>query len=134
MIILGVEITAVAFVPAAVAVTRNVVHPGLRAVSLSLCVIVRTCWAVPRDRRSSVPCQMPTDLKGIWYFCRFSPCWPRSCFLSAPSAILPMPGVLTYRGTYISLTRIGGVDQIQTLINCPDIISSGFERSGTCRC
>jgi MFS family permease len=34
-------IAAVAFVPAAVAVTQDVVHPGLRAVSLSLCVIVQ---------------------------------------------------------------------------------------------
>jgi MFS family permease len=34
-------ITAIAFVPAAVAVTQDVVHPGLRAVSLSLCVIVQ---------------------------------------------------------------------------------------------
>jgi MFS family permease len=32
---------AVAFVPAAAAVTQDVVHPGLRAVSLSLCVIVQ---------------------------------------------------------------------------------------------
>ena len=41
MVLLGVGVTAVAFVPAAVAVTQNVVHPGLRAVSLSLCVIVQ---------------------------------------------------------------------------------------------
>jgi len=34
-------IAAVAFVPAAVAVTQDVVHPGLRAVSLSLCVVVQ---------------------------------------------------------------------------------------------
>jgi MFS family permease len=33
--------TVVAFVPAAVAVTKDVVHPGLRAVSLSLNVIVQ---------------------------------------------------------------------------------------------
>ncbi len=41
LVLLGVGITAVAFVPAAVAVTQDVVHPGLRAVSLSLCVIVQ---------------------------------------------------------------------------------------------
>ena len=41
VVLLGVGITAVAFVPAAVAVTQDVVHPGLRAVSLSLCVIVQ---------------------------------------------------------------------------------------------
>jgi predicted MFS family arabinose efflux permease len=34
-------VTAVAFVPAAVAVTQDVVHPGLRAVSLSLNVIIQ---------------------------------------------------------------------------------------------
>jgi len=33
--------TVVAFVPAAAAVTQDVVHPGLRAVSYSLCVIVQ---------------------------------------------------------------------------------------------
>ena len=33
--------TAVMFVPAAVAVTQDVAHPGLRAVSLSLCVIIQ---------------------------------------------------------------------------------------------
>ena len=38
---MGAGISAVAFVPAAVAVTQDVVHPGLRAVSLSLCVIVQ---------------------------------------------------------------------------------------------
>ncbi|MEA3470716.1 MAG: MFS transporter [Thermodesulfobacteriota bacterium] len=34
-------ISAVAFVPAAAAVTQDVVHPGLRAISYSLCVIVQ---------------------------------------------------------------------------------------------
>jgi MFS family permease len=34
-------ISAVAFVPAGAAVTQDVVHPGLRAISLSLCVIVQ---------------------------------------------------------------------------------------------
>ena len=34
-------IVAVAFVPGAVAAIQDVVHPGLRAVSLSLCVIVQ---------------------------------------------------------------------------------------------
>jgi MFS family permease len=34
-------ITAVAFVPAAVSVTQDVVHPGLRAISLSICVIIQ---------------------------------------------------------------------------------------------
>jgi MFS family permease len=34
-------IAAVAFVPSGVAVTQDVVHPGLRAVSLSICVIVQ---------------------------------------------------------------------------------------------
>lgn len=33
--------SAVMFVPAAVAVTQDVVHPGLRAVSLSLCVVIQ---------------------------------------------------------------------------------------------
>jgi predicted MFS family arabinose efflux permease len=40
-LLLGAGISAVAFVPASVAVTQDVVHPGLRAVSLSLCVIVQ---------------------------------------------------------------------------------------------
>jgi MFS family permease len=40
-LLMGAGISAVAFVPAAVAVTQDVVHPGLRAVSLSLCVIVQ---------------------------------------------------------------------------------------------
>ena len=34
-------VSAIAFVPASVAVTQDVVHPGLRAISLSLCVIVQ---------------------------------------------------------------------------------------------
>jgi MFS family permease len=33
--------TAVAFVPASVAVTQDVVHPGVRAISLSICVIIQ---------------------------------------------------------------------------------------------
>ncbi len=33
--------TAIAFVPAAAAVTQDVVHPGLRAISLSICVIIQ---------------------------------------------------------------------------------------------
>jgi MFS family permease len=41
VILLAAGISAVAFVPAAVAVTQDVVHPGVRAVSLSLCVIVQ---------------------------------------------------------------------------------------------
>jgi len=41
LVLLLSGITAVAFVPAAVAVTQDVVHPGLRAISLSLCVIVQ---------------------------------------------------------------------------------------------
>jgi predicted MFS family arabinose efflux permease len=40
-LLLAVGITAVAFVPAAVAVTQDVVHPGLRAMSSSLCVIIQ---------------------------------------------------------------------------------------------
>lgn len=40
-VLLAAGIAAVAFVPAAVAVTQDVVHPGLRAVSLSLCVIIQ---------------------------------------------------------------------------------------------
>ena len=40
-VLLAVGIAAVAFVPAAVAVTQDVVHPGIRAVSLSLCVIIQ---------------------------------------------------------------------------------------------
>jgi len=40
-VLLFAGITAVAFVPAAVAVTQDVVHPGLRAVSISLCVVVQ---------------------------------------------------------------------------------------------
>ena len=40
-VLLAAGIAAVAFVPAAVAVTQDVVHPGVRAVSLSLCVIVQ---------------------------------------------------------------------------------------------
>ena len=40
-LLLAVGIAAVAFVPAAVSVTQDVVHPGLRAMSLSLCVIIQ---------------------------------------------------------------------------------------------
>jgi MFS family permease len=40
-VLLAAGIAAVSFVPAAVAVTQDVVHPGVRAVSLSLCVIVQ---------------------------------------------------------------------------------------------
>ncbi len=40
-ILLFAGIAAVAFVPGAVAVTQDVVHPGLRAISLSLCVVVQ---------------------------------------------------------------------------------------------
>ena len=39
--LLAAGITAVAFVPSGVAVTQDVVHPGLRAISLSICVIVQ---------------------------------------------------------------------------------------------
>jgi len=41
IVLLLVGISAVAFVPAGVAVTQDVVHPGLRAVSLSLNVIIQ---------------------------------------------------------------------------------------------
>ena len=41
VMLLCAGITAVAFIPAAVAVTQEVVHPGLRAMSLSICVIVQ---------------------------------------------------------------------------------------------
>lgn len=41
IMLLGVGLTIVAFVPAAVAVTQDVVHPGLRAISLSVNVIVQ---------------------------------------------------------------------------------------------
>jgi MFS family permease len=40
-VLLATGIAAVAFVPASVAVTQDVVHPGLRAVSLSLCIIIQ---------------------------------------------------------------------------------------------
>lgn len=40
-VLLAAGVAAVAFVPSAVAVTQDVVHPGVRAVSLSLCVIVQ---------------------------------------------------------------------------------------------
>lgn len=40
-VLLAAGIAAVAFVPASVAVTQDVVHPGVRAVSLSLCVIIQ---------------------------------------------------------------------------------------------
>lgn len=40
-VLLASGVAAVAFVPAAVAVTQDVVHPGLRAVSLSVCVIIQ---------------------------------------------------------------------------------------------
>lgn len=40
-LLMGAGISKVAFVPGAVAVTQDVVHPGLRAMSLSLCVIVQ---------------------------------------------------------------------------------------------
>lgn len=40
-VLLSGGIAAVAFVPASVAVTQDVVHPGIRAVSLSLCIIIQ---------------------------------------------------------------------------------------------
>jgi len=40
-VLILVGITAVAFVPSGVAVTQDVVHPGLRAVSLSLNIIIQ---------------------------------------------------------------------------------------------
>jgi predicted MFS family arabinose efflux permease len=40
-VLLAAGVAAVAFVPAAVAVTQDVVHPGVRAISLSLCVIIQ---------------------------------------------------------------------------------------------
>jgi MFS family permease len=40
-VLLAVGIAAVSFVPASVAVTQDVVHPGIRAISLSLCVIIQ---------------------------------------------------------------------------------------------
>lgn len=41
VVLLFAGVSAIAFVPASVAVTQDVVHPGLRAISLSLCVIVQ---------------------------------------------------------------------------------------------
>lgn len=41
IVFLAAGVTAVAFVPAAVAVTQDVVHPGLRATSLSLNVVIQ---------------------------------------------------------------------------------------------
>jgi membrane protein CcdC involved in cytochrome C biogenesis len=41
LVLLVTGITAVAFVPSCVAVTQDVVHPGLRAVSLSLNIIIQ---------------------------------------------------------------------------------------------
>ncbi len=41
LVLLTAGVFAVGFVPAAVAVTQDVVHPGLRAISLSVCVIVQ---------------------------------------------------------------------------------------------
>jgi predicted MFS family arabinose efflux permease len=41
VVLLAGGIAAVAFVPASVAVTQDVVHPGVRAVSLSLCIIIQ---------------------------------------------------------------------------------------------
>jgi MFS family permease len=39
--LLGAGLTAVAFAPAATAVTQDVVHPGMRATSASVCVVVQ---------------------------------------------------------------------------------------------
>jgi len=41
MVLIAGGISAVAFVPASVAVTQDVVHPGLRAISLSICIIIQ---------------------------------------------------------------------------------------------
>ncbi len=41
IILIAGGILAVAFVPASVAVTQDVVHPGLRATSLSICIIIQ---------------------------------------------------------------------------------------------
>lgn len=40
-VLLLAGVSVIAFVPASVAVTQDVVHPGLRAISLSLCVMVQ---------------------------------------------------------------------------------------------
>ena len=40
-LLMGAGISGVAFVPDAVAVTQDVVHPGLRAMSIGLCIIVQ---------------------------------------------------------------------------------------------
>jgi MFS family permease len=41
LVLVAGGILAVAFVPASVAVTQDVVHPGLRATSLSICIIIQ---------------------------------------------------------------------------------------------
>jgi MFS family permease len=41
IVLLGAGLTAVSFAPAATAVTQDVVHPGLRATSASVCVVVQ---------------------------------------------------------------------------------------------
>ena len=46
VVLLFAGVSAIAFVPASVAVTQDVVHPGLRAISLSLCVIVQHLFGV----------------------------------------------------------------------------------------
>jgi MFS family permease len=41
LVLLLVGVTAVGFVPSGVAVTQDVVHPGLRAVSLSVSIVIQ---------------------------------------------------------------------------------------------
>ena len=65
-------ITAIAFVPAAVAVTQDVVHPGLRAVSLSLCVIVQHLLG---SALGPPVIGMLSDMYGLETALQFLPCF-----------------------------------------------------------
>jgi fucose permease len=44
VMLLGMGILASAFAPAAITVTQEVIHPGLRAISYSVCVVVQNLF------------------------------------------------------------------------------------------
>jgi fucose permease len=71
-ILLFTGITAIAFVPAAVAVTQDVVHPGLRAVSLSLCVIIQHLFGSALD---PPVIGILSDTYGLENALKFLPCF-----------------------------------------------------------
>ncbi|MCP4756698.1 MAG: hypothetical protein GY866_38030 [Proteobacteria bacterium] len=72
-------VLVITFVPSAVAVTQDVVHPGLRAVSLSLCIIVQH---VLGSSTAPIVIGSLSDSLGIETAMKFLPLFPiLSCIL-----------------------------------------------------